>query len=148
MYLGTMRTLAVVLLLASACSSADNDGPPAPTTCQRTDRSGTYRQYYATQGGNCGNLDSEIVSLDAPTPGASTGAGPQCTVESERWSDGDCKLERTVSCTTPDAATTGVAVTRQQAQDGSLITGTMSVTVRLRDGTTCRGTYGVTAQRQ
>jgi hypothetical protein len=140
-------TIAVALVLIG-CGGENNSGPPAPTACQRTDRSGTYRQYYTTQGGNCGELDSELVSYDAPTPGASTGAGPACTIEAERWSENDCKLERTVACTSPDFVTTGTGVSRQQTEDGSMIGGTFTVSVRLRDGSTCRGTYGLTAYRQ
>jgi len=140
--------IAAGLLLVVGCSGAENSGPPAPTACERTDRTGTYRQYYTTQGGNCGDLDSDIVSYDAPTPGASTGAGPKCTIESERWSENDCKVERTISCTSPDFVSTGTAVSRQQTQDGSSVTGTFSVSVRASDGSSCRGTYGITAVRQ
>lgn len=141
------QSIAISVLVAG-CSSADaDDSPPPPTQCQKADRTGTYRQSYVTESGNCGKLDDVLVSFDAPA-GSAGAPGSSCTVISERWSENDCKLERTVECSTPDAVSTGTGVSRQQTQDGSRVTGTFSVNVRSRTGSTCSGFYGFTAVRQ
>jgi hypothetical protein len=102
-------------------------------------------QSFVTRGGNCGELEGELVSFDKP---AGPAGGGGCTVTGERWSENDCKLDRTVSCTFPDSVMTFTAVTRQQTANGSTIGGTFSVSARFRDGSSCSGTYDVTSVRQ
>lgn len=143
-----MRQLSCVVLVGLlGCSSAE-DGPPPPGSCNKSDRNGTYRQTYEKQDGNCGDLPAQIVSFDALPSSGSTTPGLRCTLASEHWSENDCKLARIVQCSDAGGASTTTVVTRQQTQNGSTITGSFSVSVRLRDGTTCLGTYGVTAIRQ
>ncbi len=134
----------VAALLATGCSSAD-EGEPAPTACNKTDRSGTYRQSFVTQNGDCGDLEDQIVSFDAP---AGPAGGGGCSVTGERWSENDCKLERTTACTTPTGRSTGTFVSRQQTANGSTITGVGTISVRLNSGSSCTGTYAITAVRQ
>ncbi len=142
-----MKSLLVVATVALlGCSSSEGGGAPAPTACKQTDRTGTYRQSFQLQTGDCGKLDDAIVSFDNPTGSATPGT--TCDVKSERWSDSDCKLERTIECTTPDGVTNAAAVTSQQTQDGSSLAGVFTVSVRLKSGATCTGTYGITATRQ
>lgn len=138
-----MRLLSLLLLSVVACSSSV-DSEDAPTTCRRTDRAGTYLQHLERESGNCGVIDDAVVSFSTPT----AGSGAACTVDAEAWSEGDCKVERTVTCDGPDGTSTFVAVTRQQTADGSRITGIFTVSVKLRSGTTCRGTYSLTSTRQ
>ena len=139
-----LADVAVAALLAMGCSSADG-GEQAPAACQKTDRSGTYRQSFTTQAGDCGDLDDAIVSFDAPAPPA---GGGSCTVTSERWSEGDCKLERTMACVTSTGRSTGTFVSRQQTANGSTITGLGTISIRLNSGSACTGTYAITAVLQ
>lgn len=136
--------LAVTLFAVSACAS-EAGGEPAPTACKRTDRSGTYLQTFETRAGTCGDMDDQLVNFDAP---AGPAGGGGCTVTHENWSENDCKLERTVACTGPDGASTLTGVTRQQTANGSTVSGTFTVSVRLDNGSVCSGTYAVTAVRQ
>jgi len=143
-------------LLLVGCSGAESaepspPPPPPPSTCARTDRTGTYQQFFDTLDGNCGRIPSQLVNFDAPQPGTGAGDGgaPPCIVSFERWSESDCKLERTVSCREPKGTSELVGVTRQQTQDGSWITGTFTVSVQPSDGTPpCRGTYRTQYFRQ
>jgi hypothetical protein len=143
-----MRHLATLALLVVTACTSDVDEAPLPTACKRSDRTGTYRETYTAQNGDCGPLDSQLVSYNAPPGQGSASVGNSCTVTSEVWSEGDCKLERTVSCKTPDGFVAGVGVSRQQTADGSRITGTISIGVRRTDGRTCSGTYSLTSVRQ
>lgn len=143
----SLRIPLVAVALAAAACGSEVDGPPPPTACQKADRNGTYRQSFTVQGGNCGPIDDQVVSSD-PGPSGTSTPGAKCSLTSERWSDGDCKLERVVACSSPEFASTTTAVTRQQTQNGSTLSGTMTVNVRARDGSSCSGTYGVAAVRQ
>jgi hypothetical protein len=109
---------------------------------------GTYFVTFTTISGNCGPQDSALVSLDP----ASVQTG-MCSTISETISENDCKVERHFTCPYDDfeqgASIEFVGVTRQQTQDGSVITGTM--TMRLRDGfdaLVCSGTYNAHYERQ
>lgn len=146
-----MKSLSVLSLVAVAllgCSgSSSDDSEPAPTACKQTDRTGTYLQHLEYQSGSCPkDLDDQIVSFNSPSGSAAPGAS--CTVTSETWSEGDCKLERTVACQNPDSSSTATVVSRQQTANGSVINGLYSVNVRLKDGSTCMGLYKITATRQ
>jgi hypothetical protein len=65
-----------------------------------------------------------------------------CVLNSEVWSDGDCKLARDVTCPTSHT----VAVTRAQTANASEISGTMTFTIT--SPVDCSGTYQIDAVRQ
>lgn len=128
-----------MLLLLTACASSSS-GTSQPTTCKRTDRSGTYRIVYTTVSGNCGDIPQTNVDFNT--------IDPTCKVVSDRWSENDCKLERTLECALPNSSQKIVAVTRQTAEDGSKVSGSFTISATSKDGkTSCDGTYDATASR-
>lgn len=140
--------------LLFACSSAPTTAP-APSSCNRADRAGTYRLTWTEQSGTCGPVPSSLVSLNASDTRATAG----CTLHSDVWSENDCKNERTFTCVQQvndpaqwggkgSLTTDSVAVTRQQTANGSHIVGTISVRLSATSGDSCNGTYGVDYQRQ
>lgn len=146
---GTMRAFLVALVVALVgvsvgCGSGGD--LEKPTQCKRSDRTGTYRQTSTAVNGNCGELPTEVFRLESANL---VSASPvTCTITNEAWSEGDCKLERVLSCTDTDGTSFGTAVSRQETKDGSVISGTITLDVRLKDGRSCRGTYDTWAQRQ
>lgn len=141
---GTMRATMVVLAgMSAACTHTVEHAAP-PASCNPDDRTGTYRVTYVEQSGTCGPVDTQLVSFN-PGPGAQS-AGKGCTLNSERWSEGNCKLERDVSCSTPTGTVRTIAVTRAETANGSELSGTASFQI---DGQyPCNGTYGIDAVRQ
>lgn len=163
---GTMKMPAFVvsalaLTVGCASSSSTSSEPPPPTQCQKADRTGTYLLTWTEHvGGTCGPIAAQLVSFNAQTSGGAGGdAGTgktSCTLHSDVWSEGDCKVERTVTCVTrvsdqsqPGGVVTAdeVGVTRQETANASLIDGTISVSVDNPSGG-CRSTYAVTYVRQ
>lgn len=143
-----MRSLCVVVLLCVAGCTNSVASTPAPTSCNPDDRVGTYRVTFVTQGGNCGDTDSQLISLNPSTPGP-TSSTNGCVVNSERFSDGNCKLERDVTCppTTGSGSTRTVMVTRAQTADASELSGVATITVST-PSFSCSGTYAVDFVRQ
>lgn len=141
-----MRHLAWPLLVASAlqvaCSSSDAT-PAKPTACKKTDRQGVYRVTFATQSGNCGELPESLINLDGtPAPGS------VCKINQQTYSENDCKLVVDELCPIKGGGENHtVAVTTQDAADGSRLSGAFTVQVT---GTpsNCTGTYGISAVRQ
>jgi hypothetical protein len=158
----------ILCLALVGCSSSGDDPPhnpgddlpkpigpaepppePAFVDCAPEDRTGTYRATFTTVDGNCGDQIGSLVRLD---PSAAIPETCAFTFE-DAWSDDLCKLERSLLCETP-AICSGcsqetIAITEQETNDGSLITGLMTIRVLDYDGTMlCMGTYSVRAQRQ
>jgi hypothetical protein len=131
--MANMRTSVLTTAIVVGCSSGGGTAP-APTQCKQSDRTGTYLQHVVGVSGNCGNIADVLVN-------ATTASDTSCTVQSEDWSDGNCKLESTVSCNGGTEILT--AVTSQQTDDGSVISGEESIV-----GQSCSGTYDVTLTRQ
>lgn len=136
-----IASVVTVSVLLTACSSAQVQ-PPSPGQCHKTDRHGVYRAEFDLQSGTCGPQTSALVNFDDP----GTGAG--CATSGTTWSDGDCKLSTSVRCNGTASAppTEATMVSTQQTQDGSSITGTMTIQVDGSHG--CLGTYGVRLTRQ
>lgn len=139
-WLAAIGVLAVVLVVG--CSGGSGSSA-APSSCDRNARVGTYRLTYVEQSGSCGPIDSVLVSFNTD-PGSAAGGG--CVLNSERWSENDCKLERDVSCSTPSGPVRTVAVTRAETANGSELSGTATFTLGGRYP--CTGTYAVDAVRQ
>ena len=133
------------LLGSAALWAACSSGPP--DTCSRADRTGTYKVVLFNEGGNCGEVPTEIVQI---TNGVVKSAGTaSCRVSNERWSENDCKYESTSTCTQPDGTTTTtVGFSRVVEEGGTKIEGISTVDVRTAKGDTCRGTYRAVALRQ
>lgn len=136
---------ALLLLVLPACG----DGGDAATACDRSDRSGTYLLQFTERSGDCGPIPEQLGRLDD-----AEALLEECALDApDRWTEGDCKLERAYTCAEdgiePGASSSWVAVTTQADDSGSRITGT--VTVRVSDARgvqLCRGTYGFEASRQ
>ncbi len=144
-----------IAILVGACSSdgdsGDGDGGgDTPIECSAADRTGTYLMRYETLSGTCGDIPESIGRLENAAQELAEG----CVFNADdRWTDDDCKLERAITCPFPEACAgctlRGVAVTTQQTEDGSLITGTTTVTALDSDGTLgCTGTYRIRGERQ
>ena len=131
-----MRIVCCLVLIAACSSTASS----APSQCKRTDRHGNYLTHFTTKSGDCGAVPDTLVSFDAPSS--------NCTVDSQVWSDGDCKLDSTITCTATNGTTTkGTATTTQMNVDGSDIEGIASFQITAPSGI-CNGTYDVSYKRQ
>lgn len=134
-----MRT---VILAATALVYACGD-----LKCAKADRDGTYRvETTELSGGTCGEVGTLIVQMSKGTQ--TTGQG--CAIDFERWSENDCKLERSVTCVDGGSKVVGVGFTNQLDDEGKEFEGTLTTTVR--DASTnaiaCVSTYDVTYKRQ
>ena len=93
-----MKNLLAISLISIAslcgCASASDHGAPSPKSCDPTDRMGTYSEVYTEQSGNCGPVPTSLVSLNPNVSSLGTG----CSLNSERLSEGSCKLERDATC--------------------------------------------------
>jgi hypothetical protein len=135
-------------LLAIGCSS-DAEGDSQPAACDPSARTGTYYMEFSTVSGNCGEQASGLGRLDSSF---APEGGCQIT-QPDRWSDGNCKLERSVLCPfdalEPGATITSVGITTQKDANGDVLEGTMSMTVKYADGRgRCYGTYSMRATKQ
>lgn len=140
MRIGLIGLGALVLL---GCSAGGESG--LAITCSAADRTGTYLQRFETLSGDCGDIPEALGRVDAGLPAT-------CTLDApDRLSEGECKLERAYTCQADAAGATAkyVAVSTQEADDGSRLVGTLSVRGLNADGTlACSGTYRITATRQ
>jgi hypothetical protein len=132
-------------LLVAACGGSDD----APVECEISDRGGTYLFHLAERGGGtCGAIPDALQRFDSQEPSAG------CALdEPDRWSENDCKLERSYSCDEPaietGATSKTVAVTTQQDGGGAKITGLVTIRIFRPNGTVgCASTYDLTATRQ
>jgi hypothetical protein len=139
--------LAIIALWTTACSSGTDDQP----SCSRTDRTGTYLQHFVEHdGGTCGTIPDELSTIS----GAGSGAGPGCSLDApDRWSDGDCSLERNYTCPV-DTVCVGckvkfTAITHEGDDGGARLIGTIGLTGINPDGSIgCVSVYDLTATRQ
>lgn len=125
-----MKLLLVIATgLAVGCASKASSAP-APTTCNRADRHGSYYVEVATLSGNCGAVASFLTDLDAPS------ADPSCVTTFSKFSENDCKLDAQVKCTTVRGAATTTWSSTQETQGGDVLQAVM--TLQTPD---CVGTY-------
>ncbi len=137
----TFAASLITVATISACSTHPG-ATFTPTQCKKTDRHGVYLFEFTTESGDCGMQASGLVNFDD----SASGAG--CSVSGATWSEGDCKYAATVRCaaTSSSPATEGTMVTTQQTQDGSSMTGTLTLQVDGAHG--CFGTYSVHGTRK
>src|SRR5436190_2307132 len=95
----TFRTMVVVGLALAGCGggSGDDDeaGPAKPTSCLRSDQTGTFLVQYDRQSGDCSVPPDHLVRIDDPTA-----LDDGCVLDApDEWSENDCKLAQSYSCT-------------------------------------------------
>jgi hypothetical protein len=153
------RELLIVGMLLLGCGASDDGdepapfspapsptAPPEPTVCDPSDVRGTYFLSSQTISGNCGDQASGLVALDET-------AGEGCeNLSAPVRSENDCKTETHQRCKYEEfaiGATIETVAVLRNSGDGSLVTGTMTMTIRdARGGLACTGTYRVTFERQ
>jgi hypothetical protein len=106
-----------------------------------TQRVGTYLLHYDLESGNCGTVPDSLILLNGSTQPPMTQG---CTVISSAWSEGNCRLDMQVRCTISGQTATGTAYSVQETQDGSSLSGELSVSVV----GVCSGTYALTYTRR
>ncbi len=140
----------MVVCVASlvGCSGASADGEPAPPSqCDKNARVGTYMtSFMESAGGSCGPVQSSLINFSPEPAAVAAGPAANCVVNSERWSEGDCKLERDVTCNDASGPTHTIMVSRAKTADADTIGGTMSITISGRSA--CQSTYTISAVRQ
>lgn len=134
----------LAMLGAVACGSSDAPTPGVDFTCHQSDRTGTYLSHFTERSGDCGPIPDVVGRIDGPLIGGTcTNPAP------DRWSDGDCKLERTLHCVANDGSIIdGQGVTTQQTPDGSHITGVFTATIAQPGQPVCTSTYDLDQTRQ
>jgi hypothetical protein len=143
------KFLLIAAAMASVACSGSDDGEASAGGCSNSDRDGTYLlEYSERDGGMCGELPDAVGRLDADAPIEGV---CERTAEDE-WSSDQCKLTRSLRCTseTDGLIIEGVAVSEQEDSAGDVLTGLYTITARdLATGEVlCTSTYNVTATRQ
>lgn len=135
--------------MALACSAADPAPQARAKTCSKTERNGTYLMTLTVVSGDCGEYPQQLGRLDDAE------AIPDiCALDApDRWSEGECKFERAYTCLEegigPGVQSHWVAVTTQDDDSGSRLSGTVSVRITSAAGLqVCVGTYSMSAVRQ
>jgi hypothetical protein len=140
--MGKFIFAAVVVLLASGCSSKD-DAP----SCDLAHRVGTYVQHTTERaGGTCGILADQVVRVDNPG-----GLPPGCTKDAADSASGDrCEYDRSYTCeTTNPAGAVSIVATTTEHDGGAKLTGVLSMTIRDDTGAfVCSSAYDVVFTRQ
>ena len=144
-----MRKIIMLCFLAVGCGGSEQEDG-GPITCDPANRQGSYLMSFETLSGNCGEQASALVRLDADVDPFAGGCEP---LASDRWSDGNCTLERRARCPfeefAPGATIESTMISTQQDAAGEVITGTLTMTLKNATGQiVCFGTYGVDAVRQ
>lgn len=139
-----LLTLSLLLSILTPACGAEDSG----LECSPSDRDGTYLVETMERSGTCGDVGSFVVQMNNGQETIETG----CTIDYERWSDSDCKLERSVTCHMPaDSLTSsGIGITEQMDSDGDFFEGTMTITISdyVSGATYCTSTYALSYERQ
>src|SRR5262245_17576527 len=117
-----LTSLTLASLLIVGCSSGtESTAPQRLSSCLRSDRQGTYLQHMTERsGGKCGPVNDQLVQIDPNGPTTTTSpGGVTCKLTSSSWSEGDCRVDSTVDCTSPGGTSKSISLSRQTAQDGS-----------------------------
>lgn len=138
--------MTAALLCTVAC---DGDADEQPSSCDPAARVGTYFATFDVISGDCGDQASGLIRV-----GGDANAASGCRlIAQDRWSDGNCTLERSMQCPFDEfergATIETIAITTQRDEDGDRMTGTMTMTVWEASGqAVCLGTYRMVAERQ
>lgn len=140
-----MRHLALLTILALGCGGGDDSDESF--TCELGTIVGTYLLSTEILDGNCGEQTSSLIQLD---PNADTGC---VNVTEPRASEDRCTFETHAICPfdefAPGASVESTTFTRQDNDDASRLSGTMTITILDGNGTgVCFGTYRVRYERQ
>lgn len=135
-----MRYLGLGLLILAACGGSGDGDSRSGIDCSSDERVGTYLVHYERINGDCPTPEDSLVSFNAPPSDA------ECSIDSERWSERGCKLERQVTCVDPSIGGHVVltVVTTQTTDDGSVLEGIATV----NSTGECKGSFRITATRQ
>ncbi len=144
---GAMKILAFVALGLVACGGGEDDGDlmtPGSQMC--AERDGAYRVTYREQSGDCGEIPSTLVVVDATAP---AGAG-DCTTTSRKVASDNCSTTYVATCPFNGEVgwTSEFTYALSFARDGDSGYGTTSIVVYdARRVAQCASVYGVIYDR-
>jgi hypothetical protein len=140
--MANLRILALIATGLLGCGGEDEDS----FTCETTDRSGTYLISYVDRDGDCGPLPETVGRFSG-----SSAVADNCELDMPDVTSSDgCTLERSITCVEDGFAASAVASSTQETEDGSRITGILTMTIRdaASGELVCISTYEQTAVRQ
>ena len=127
-------------------ASASGDDQRA-RPCSVAERRGTYQVKVHPFSSTCPPVPDYVEQLDGKAPPL----GEHCGFDTpDHWSKDGCTLERAFTCRDEAGGTSKTVVTSSQKEDdGSLISGMMSLSKYDRTGSPiCQGTYSFIATRE
>jgi hypothetical protein len=140
-----MRNLTIAALIATGllgCGGGEDD----EISCSASDRSGAYLISYVERDGDCGDIPDNVGRFDG-----SGGVPDNCELDApDAVSSDSCTLERSLTCVQDGFAVSAIGSTTQETDDGSRITGILTMTIRdaASGELVCISTYEQTAVRQ
>jgi hypothetical protein len=136
--------LASLLLLGCASSSDDDDngdtGFVKANPCATP--GATYLESFTTVSGDCGDVPAQIINI------GNDGTVPASGLTCQKLEQDGCRAHDTGCQSTVNGCTGKVTTDVTFADDGATASGLLSMTVSCSDGSTCAGTYEVSAERQ
>ncbi len=114
------------MVLAGCTQSASNTADAGLTTCDPSQRSGTYLLEFQQQSGNCGELADQMVTVQTGTNAGWFLGRTTCNVVMNTWSHGMCRDDIDLDCPSEDSTRVGYG--DQETADGSANTVQFSVT--------------------
>jgi hypothetical protein len=118
----------------------------AKPKCSKAVRNGTYKVQLQGLSSNCDAIADYGEELK---DGIAT-LGKDCDFDKpDKWTDGDCTLERAYTCKeTNGTSTRTILVSTQDEPDGSILAGILSIRKLDKSGSeSCQGTYRFIASR-
>ena len=116
--------------------------------CAKTNWTGSYLVHLDEASGNCGPFPDQVVRVT----NGSTEPSPGCDRDPDIWSDDECKMEESSTCTdqASNSRVVVVAATNQEDADGEKLTGSATFKIYTLDTEvlTCLSTYNTTFTRQ
>lgn len=137
-----MKKIMLCSFFMFACGGGDND---ESFTCSKNDRTGTYLLSMVERNGDCGPVPDTVGRLD------NADAQGNCEILEEVWEDNFCTLTRSIKCIDEPTGyiVEGTAITTQQDDNGDLLTGVNTSSVRDSSGNLlCVSSYDMTAEKQ
>lgn len=142
-----MRTTSVLMAATLFACSGETGTPSPPSSCDRAARAGTYLVTLTERNGTCGTVEARLISFDPAAVPGDVG----CTLSVDKWSEGDCKNERTFTCTIQGqngpVTNNSTSVTRATTADAARIEGIVTTSIE-SSSDFCNSTYDYLAVRQ
>lgn len=126
--------------------AASTDKDDAGQKCSKSTRNGTYKVQLQGLSSNC----QRVADYEEQLKDGIAELGKDCDFDkADKWTDGDCTLERAYTCKeTGGGSTRTIFVATQNAEDGSILAGILSIRRLDKSGSeTCQGTYKFIASR-